>query len=254
MSGNQDDWRSQTVSPSRENPRPRVARYPSFAVFRLCGAVGFTSFGIVAFYAMRKALGLGPINYAHPSYSSDDWKVFSVAFLAAFGGMLTGVGTASNIEIRDDTKEQVISCMWHITANGALAYILTLGAEMSLVMGKEAAKAAVISYGPERAVLRLFLESLALGLVSGLLFAFGPRLRIPFALYGFVTVSLASGLAYLDNLAYDIHSWGVLGVGAFVMFATLILSPSMIARDREQRRLFLEGDAGEGLRTPRGRY
>jgi hypothetical protein len=178
------------------------------------------------------------------------WTGKHVALVVA--GLVLGLvasllcfGLAMFIEVRSERLSDLFIVLWQYLANGSLLWLLTIGFAMSLALGREEAKVAVLQFGAERATFHAVAIGGAVSLLSGLAFYLAPIVRLPFVVYVVfsVGVSLFAARWHFESYAIQSHWW--VAVGLTVPVFLLILAPVMIERDRQQRRVAIE-QVGEG--------
>jgi hypothetical protein len=153
---------------------------------------------------------------------------------------LLGFAYAMTIEVRSERLNHFYIVLWQFLANGSLIWVMAIGIAMSVSLGKEEAKAAVLHFGAERATLHVVGTGSVIGLLSGIAFFLAPIIRLPFVAYlAFsTTVSLLAARLHFSVYGMEGHSW--IAAGLVTPILLLIFTPSMIERDRRQRRLVME--------------
>lgn len=115
-----------------------------------------------------------------------------------------------------------------------------MGAAMSMSLGREAAKSAVVELGMERASLHVIGTGCALGLALGIGFFLAPRLRIPLVPYLAYAVGVSLLAAKWHFGVYEIQGAYWIVAGLIVPMLALAVSAGMIERDRRERRIVME--------------
>jgi hypothetical protein len=196
--------------------------------------------GLGIFYGGTRLFGIDSLNWSDPV-----WTMKHIGLVAAgivLGGISTvfGFGAMMMVEVRSERLNDLFIVLWQFLANGSLAWIVVIGAAMSFTLGKEEAKAAVVAFGPQRAVIHVALTGCVVALLQGFLFFLRLSIRVPFVGYLAFSlfVSLSAARWHFNLYAIEGKAW--IYAGSVVPILLLILAPPMIVRDQQQRRLVME--------------
>lgn len=234
------NWQNQIVTPQRATPPKVNIRNPCPGLCRFACMASFLVVGLGIYYGGVRLFGLEPLDWGAPA-----WTAKHVALVAAgvVGGMLAGLfgfAHAMTIEVRDERWNRLFITLWQFLANGSMVWILAIGIAMSVSLGRDGAKEAVLSFGPERAILHVAGTGCAVGLLTGIVFFISPIIRLPFLAYFSITATISLLAARWHYQVYDIDGIAWLVAGLIVPVLLLVFAPAMIARDQQQRRLVME--------------
>ncbi len=202
--------------------------------------VSFLIVGLGVYYGGTALLGLERLNWAAPVWTAKHVGLVAVSIIfGALAGLL-GFAYTMTIEVRNERLNDLFIVLWQFLANGSMVWILAIGIAMSISLGKEEAKAAVLHFGAERATVHVVATGSVVGLLLGTAFFLAPIIRLPLIVYlAFsITVSLLAARWHFSTYGIEGQSWIVAGLVTPILL--LILTPSMIERDRRQRRLVME--------------
>ncbi len=234
------DWQNKIIAPKRHKPPKVRIRYPCPALSRFSGMASFLVVGLGIYYGGTAFLGLEPLDWAAPVWTAKHVGLVAAGILLGALGGLLGFAFAMTIEVRNERLSDLFIVLWQFLANGGLVWVMAIGTAMSVSLGKEEAKAAVIHFGAERAFVHVVATGSVVGLLLGIAFLLALIIRLPFIGYlAFsVPVSLFAARWQLNTYGIDGKSWIV--VGLVIPPLLLALTPPMITRDRRQRRLVME--------------
>jgi len=233
-------WQNTTVSPSRQAPPKVNIRYPCPAISRMAFVIGFFGVGLGIYYGGCALFRVPRLDWAAPA-----WTVKHVLLIVA--GMIIGalvglVGFAAGmlVEVRNERLSDLLIILWQFLWNGSIAWFVAIGIAMTLALGKEGAKAAILHFGAERATLYVIGIGCFVGLLLGLGFFMGPLTGLPVPGYIVYGAAMSLLLANLQFHVYGIQSKWWVAAGLAVPILLLFLTPGTIQRDRRQRRLMIE--------------
>lgn len=237
---NTNDWSNKTILPKRDKPPKVNIRYPCPGLCRFAGMVSFMTVGLGVYYGGTALLGLERLDWVAPVWTG---KLIGLVLVAGLLGMLAallGFAYTMTIEVRSELLNHLYIVLWQFLANGSLLWFMAIGTAMSVSLGKEAAKAAVLRFGAERATLHVVGTGSIIGLLLGVAFFLAPIIRLPFVAYlAFsATVTLLAAKWHYSVYGIEGHAWIAAGLATAILL--LIFTPSMIERDRRQRRLVTE--------------
>jgi hypothetical protein len=243
------DWQTRTVAPPRDAPPKVDIRNPSPGLCRPMGMILFLAAGFGCYYGGLSVLGLTPLNWAAPAWTGKHVLLVTVSMLLACIAGVIGQGAALLIDVSSDRANDFFITIWQFFANGTMLWLLIVGTAMSIALGREEAKDAVIRYGAEQSTLLV----VGVGGVTSLFVAllhFATRvLRLP-ALIFLVTSLAAIFMAARWHLAiYGIHGNWWIGVGIVFLVLLIPSALSMMARDHQQRNIVREQLKNETVRT-----
>jgi hypothetical protein len=235
-----DDWKKKTVSPKHQTPPKVDISHPCPGISRFFGMVGSVAAALTIFYGGSQVLGIPPLDWTTPAWTTKHIVLVVVAVIFGAVAGLLGFGVGMMIKVRSERLNHLYIVLWQFLANGSLLWILLIGIAMSISLGKDEAKAAVLRFGAERAIWHVIVTGTAVSLSLGLMFFLVPILRSPIFGYLFpaIGVSLLTAKWHFHIYGIQGHSWIMAGL-AFPI-GLLIFCPPMIARDHHQRRLALE--------------
>ncbi len=233
-------WQNRMISPTLEKPPKVHIRYPCPGLCRFTGMVSFLVVSLCVFYGGIKAFGLETLDWSAPVWTGKHVALFATAVLLGGLASLLGFGLAMTIELRNDRLNDLFIVLWQFLANGCLLWVFTLGIAMTLALGREEAKVAVLHFGAERATIHVLGAGGVVGLLSGATFYFAPIIRLPLFPYLAFSVGVSLVAARWHFTVYSIEGRWWIVAGLLVPILLLLLAPSMIERDRRQRRLLME--------------
>ena len=233
-------WNKRFLSPTRETPPKANIAYPCPALSRCAFMVASFTAALTIFYGGSAAFDLPHLDWAAPA-----WTAGHIALVAAgviIGGLcgLLAFGAAMMIPVRSERLSDFYIVLWQFIANGSIVWIVTIGAAMSIQLGRHEARVAVINYGAEAAVYQALAVGSAGGGLMGLAYFLGGLLRLPPFLFLVFSCSLWSAAGYWHYRLYGIPGNSWIPVGLAMVVLLLIGAPAMIDRDRQQRRLAAE--------------
>lgn len=234
------DWRSRTLSPHHEAPPKVHIRYPCPGLFRFAGMTGFLAVGLGIYYGGIELFGLPQLDMAAPAWTAKHVGLMVAGvLLGGMAGLLTAA-LAMTIEVRNERVSDLFIILWQYVANASIIWFGMIGLAMSIALGSDGAKRAVLDFGAERATLHVVATGCAVGLLLGAAFFLGPLLRLPMIGYLAFSITVSMVAARWHFAVYGIagKAWMIAGVALPVLL--LLVTPSMIARDRQQRRVMME--------------
>lgn len=237
---NTNDWSNKTVLPTRDKPPKVDIRYPCPGLCRFVTMVSFMVVSLGVYYGGTALLGLERLDLAAPVWTG---KLIGLVVTAVLLGMLASLlsfAYTMTIEVRSERLNHLYIVLWQFLANGSLVWLMAIGTAMSVSLGKNEAKAAVLHFGAERATLHVVGTGSVIGLLLGIAFFLAPIIRLPFVAYlAFsATVTLLAARWHYSTYGIEGQAWIAAGLAATILL--LIFTPSMIERDRRQRRLVTE--------------
>ncbi len=144
------DWQNKIIAPKRHKPPKVRIRYPCPALSRFSGMASFLVVGLGIYYGGTAFLGLEPLDWAAPVWTAKHVGLVAAGILLGALGGLLGFAFAMTIEVRNERLSDLFIVLWQFLANGGLVWVMAIGTAMSVSLGKEEAKAAVIHFGAER--------------------------------------------------------------------------------------------------------
>jgi len=202
--------------------------------------ISFLVVGLGVYYGGISVLGLAPLDWAAPVWTGKHLGlVVAGLILGALAGLL-GFAFSMTIEVRSERLNDLIIVLWQFLANGMLVWILTIGIAMSVSLGREEAKAAVLHFGAEQAVIHVLVIGSIVGLVQGIAFFIASIIRLPFVAYIIFCETVSLIAARIHYFKYGIEGKFWIVAGLIVPVLLMILARGMIERDRRQRRLITE--------------
>jgi hypothetical protein len=202
--------------------------------------VSFLVVSLVVFYGGIKLFGLQPLDWASPAWTGKHVALVVAGVLLGGLASLLGFGLAMTIEVRNENLNDLFITLWQYLANGALLWVLSLGIAMSLALGRQEAKEAVLHFGAVRATIHIVGTGSVVGLLLGVAFYIARIIRMRFLPYLAFSAGVSLLAARWHFLVYGIESRWWVAAGILVPFLLLLFAPSMIERDRRQRRLVTE--------------
>lgn len=239
------DWGTTTIGPKRDVPPKVKIHNPSPALCRLTAFTFVVGAGYGLYHTGQALLGLGPLNYAAPVWTAPHVVLVVVTLVLALIAGLLGFGLGSSVKT-NDAQDEFWTCMWGFLVTGGLLWFTLVGGGMSLALGKEAAKAAVISAGPERATLHAIFVAASLSLLLGLGFVTAKRLYIQPGLYVIAALLGALVAARWHLGMYGVHGSWWIGVGTLYVLLVIPGARGQMARDQRERKIIQEQFETEG--------
>ncbi len=235
-----DEWGKKTISPTPERAPKVDIRYPCPGLCRLAGVISFMVSSLGVYYGGMALLGLEPLNWEAPAWTA---KYVGLIATASLIGMLSSVSAFTytmTIEVRSERLNDFFIILWQFLATGSMLWFFVIGIAMSISLGREGAKAAVLHFGAERATVHVIVTGSGLSSLLGLAFFLALTIRLPSIIYLAFSEAVSLFAARWHFLVYGIdgNSWIVAGLITPILL--LVLTPSMIERDRRQRRLVIE--------------
>jgi hypothetical protein len=233
-------WQQRTISPTPEQPPKVNIRYPSPGLCRFASMVSFLAVGLGVYYGGTNLLGLESLNMAAPAWTAKHVILIVVATLLGILAGLLAFAYTMSIEVRSERLNYLFIVLWQFLANGTLVWFMMIGVAMSVALGRQEAKAAVLQFGAERAMVHVIGNGVAIGLLLGVAFFLARVYRWPFLPYlAFAfTVSLLAARWHFITYGIEGKSWILAGL--VVPILLLMTAAPMIERDRRQRRLVNE--------------
>jgi len=202
--------------------------------------VSFLVVGLGLYFGGAALLGMERLDWVTPVWTAKHVGLVAASLVLGVLAGLTGFAYAISIEVRNERLNDLLIVLWQFLANGSLDWVLTMGIAMSVSLGREEAKAAVLQFGAERATIHVVGTGCVVGLLLGAAFFLAPIIRL--SLIGYLTfsatVSLVAARWHFYTYRIEGKSWIVAGM--VVPILLLLLAPSMVERDRRQRRLMTE--------------
>jgi hypothetical protein len=234
------EWSNKTVSPKTERPPKIYIKYPCPGLCRFAGMVCFLVVSLGTFYGGTVLLHLEPLDWAAPVWTAKHFGLVVAGILLGSLAGLLGFAGALTIEVRQECLNDFFIVLWQFLANGSMFWIMAIGIAMSVSMGREEAKMAIMRLGAERAFASIAATGGVVGLLMGIAFFLAPITRLPLIGYlaSSATISLLAARWHFHTYAIEGKSWVL--VGLIIPIFLLIFTPAMIERDRRQRRLATE--------------
>jgi hypothetical protein len=231
------DWRNQRIAPAA-NKTPDKVRidFPCPGIFRFTGLVSFLIVGPGLFYGGAKLLGIPRLNWINPAWTTSHILLLAVSLLLGMLAGLIGAAWGMTIEVRSERTSDLLITLWQFAATTSMAWFMIIGVAMSISLGKDAAKAAVIHFGAERATLHVVATGVIVGLLQGLAFFTAPAFRIRFVPYAIFCMAVSLAAARWHYQSYGIAGRVWVGAGIVLPFVVLLWAPDLIKRDQKQRR------------------
>lgn len=235
-----DDWNYRTISPKRQTPPKMDIRDPCPGICRFFGMVSFVTVVLTIYNAGTALLGIPRLDWVAPVWTAKHLMLVVSAVAVGMVASVFGFGLGVLIRVRNERINHLCIVLWQFLANGSLLWVMTIGIAMSISLGKDEAKAAVLQFGAERASLHVVATGSIVGLLLGFMFFLAPFVRLPVLGYLALAVSISLAAAKWHFQVYGIqgHSW--IGAGIAFPVGLLLYSSAMIARDHQQRRLAKE--------------
>jgi hypothetical protein len=234
------NWQNRTISPRRDQPPKVHIRYPCPGLCRFVGMVSFLVFGLGVYYGGAALLGTERLDWAAPAWSAKHIGLIAAGMLFGIYASLQSFAFAMTVEVRSERLSDLFIILWQFLACGGMFWFVMIGIAMSVSLGREEAKAAVLQFGAERAFAHVVVAGSVVGLLSGAAFFLASIARLP--LIGYLAFSATVSLL---AARWNLHTYGIEGaswvlVGLITPPLLLVSTPSMIERDRRQRRLLME--------------
>lgn len=210
--------------------------------------VSFLIVGFGLYYGGTALLGLQQLDMAAPAWTPKHVGLVAAAMLLGCLAGFIGFAYAMTVEVRSERLNHLFIVLWHFLANGNIIWTITIGIAMSLTLGREEAKAAVLAFGAERATIYLVGIGSIVGLLQGAAYFAAPIIRLSFIAYFAFSLVITLSAARWHFSIYGIGGkWWVVA-GVVIPGLLLLFTPLMIERDRRQRRLAMErsGTSGGG--------
>ena len=232
--------RNRIISPKRTEPYKVQIRYPCPGIYRFAGMVSFLIVSVGLYYAGTWLFGLKPLIWAAPAWTTKHVILITVCIIFGLLAALIGSAVATTIEVRSERINNLFIILWQYLANTSLIWMTGVGLAMTISLGQQAAKVAVIQFGMERAVFHVIGTGCVLGLIIGIVRFLSPIIRIPFLVFfAFtVTITLLAAKWHFDTYGIQGKSW--IAAGIIIPFLLQIFTPPMILRDHKQRQLLME--------------
>jgi len=237
---NTNDWSNKTIQPQRDKPPKVNIRYPCPGLCRFAGMVSFMVVSLGVYYGGTALLGLERLDWAVPAWTGKHVGLVVAAVLLAMLAGLLGFAFAMTVTVRSERWNHFYIVLWQFLANGSLIWVMAIGMAMSVSLGKEEAKTAVLRFGAERAMLHVVGTGSVIGLLLGVAFFLAPIIRLPFIAYLAFSETVLLLAARWHYSVYGIEGQAWIAAGLVTAILLLIFTPSMIERDRRQRRLVTE--------------
>lgn len=235
-----DKWSNKTISPKRDYIPKVNIHYPCPGLFRCAFMVCSMAIGITTYYLGFKTLGLEPLDWLHPAWTSKHIGVIIASIVFSLVAGLIGAANAMKVEVRSERLSDFYIIVWQFIANTMFTWIFAIGIVLSITYGKEEAKEVVFQVGAEKATFLLFGSSIIVGLVTGILFFISELKKLPFTFYLFFSVTTSLLMVKLQLGIFGIHGIAIWIVGILIPFVILLFAPAMITRDRQQRKIAVE--------------
>ncbi len=234
------DWRTKNITPSRSTPPKVHVRYPCPGLSRFIGMLSFLVVGLGLYYGGLERLDMERLDWAAPVWTAKHIGLLVVSILLGVLASRLGAAFAMTIEVKNERLNNFLIILWQFFANGSMLWTMTIGIAMTVSLGQEEARSAILRFGAELATLHVIGTGCVVGLLLGTAFFFASIVRLPLVGYlGFSAVASLSAARWHFTV-YDIEgtSWVVAGV--IIPFLLLFVAPAMIERDHRQRRLMME--------------
>jgi hypothetical protein len=202
--------------------------------------VSFLAVGLGTYYGGITLFGLARLDWAAPAWSAAHVGLIAAGSLLGALAGLFGFAYAMTVEVRSERLSDFFIVVWQFLANGSMVWLLALGIAMSVSLGREEAKTAVLRFGTERATIHVVGTGIVVGLLCGTTFFLCLINRLPVMCYLIPSTTVSLLAAHSHFHAYRIESGIWVIAGLVVPILLLLSTPSMIERDRRQRRLVLE--------------
>jgi hypothetical protein len=242
------DWSNQTISPKHTKAQEVNVRYPCPGLCRFVGTVSFLIVGLGIYYGAQALLGLHRLDMAAPAWTTKHVGLIGASMVFACLAGLLGFAYSMTIEVRSERLNELFIVLWQFLAIGNMAWLMTIGTAMSISLGREEAKAAVLHFGAERATLHVVAMGSVVGLLLGAAFFLARRIRLTLAAYFVFSVVIAGAAARWHFSTYGIAGKAWILAGVVTPILILYFTPSMIARDHRQRRIVMEQSGTRGHR------
>jgi hypothetical protein len=233
-------WQQKTISPKLDKPPKMNIRYPSPGLCRFAGLTGFLAVGLGVYYGGTRLLGLEPLNMASPAWTVKHVVLVGAGILLGMLGSLLAFAFTMTIQVRNARLNDLYIILWQFLANGSLVWFMIIGVAMSISLGRQEAKDAVLHFGAERAIVHVIGTGVAVGLLLGAAFFLARVFRLPFIPYLAFAVTVALLAARWHFFTYGIEGKSWILAGLVVPILLLMTATPMIERDRRQRRLVME--------------
>ncbi len=233
-------WQDQFIAPQRESPPNRRIRYPCPGLCRFAGMVSFIVVALGIYYGGTALFGLEPLNWNAPSWTAKHVGLVIAGIVFGLIAGLFGFGGAMTIKVRSERLNTLFITLWQFLAIGGMVWILVIGTAMSVSLGGEESREAIMLFGAERASLHVIATGCVLGLLMGFAFFIAPIIHLPVVGYLAFAVTTSLLAARWHYGVYDIAGTAWVVAGLITPTLVLVFAPSMIARDQQQRRLILE--------------
>jgi hypothetical protein len=237
---NTKDWGNKTISPERDKPPKVHIRCPCPGLCRFSGFVSFLVVGLGIYYGGTALLGLERLDWAMPVWTTKHVVLVAVGILLGALAGVIGFGYAMTIEVCNERINDLFIVLWQFLVNGSMLWIVTIGITMSVSLGTEEAKVAVLLFGAERATFHVAGTGSIVGLLLGTAFFVAPIIRLSFIKYLAFSVTVSLLVARWHFYIYGIEGKSWIVAGLVIPFLLLLFTPSMIERDRRQLRLVME--------------
>lgn len=234
------DWNSRLIAPKEKQPPKVNTLYPCPGLCRLACTISFLVVGLGGYYLGIYVFGLESLNWAAPVWTAKHVGLVAVCFIFGAIAGLSGFAYAMKIEVQSERLSNFIIVLWQFLANGSLYWLFMIGIAMSVSMGKDEAKIAVLNFGAELATLHVVATGSVVSLLMGVAFFLAEVIRLPFIVYIVFSATVSLFAARWHFLVYGIQGQSWIAVGMVVPIFLTIFAPSMIERDRRQRRLAME--------------
>lgn len=237
---NPNDWSSKIILPKRDQPTKVDIRYPCPGLCRFACMVSFMVVSLGVYYGGTTLLGLERLDWAAPAWTGKHVGLVVAAILLAIMAGLLGFAFVMTIPVRSERLNHFYIVLWQFLANGSLIWVMAIGIAMSVSLGNEEAKAVVLHFGAERAIFHVVGTGSVVGLLLGVAFFLAPIIRLPFVAYLAFSATVTLLAARWHYSAYGIEGQAWIAAGLVTPVLLLIFTPSMIERDRRQRRIVTE--------------
>jgi len=234
------DWRNRTLSPTPDGSPKMDVRYACPGLCRFFGMVGCLAVSMAVFYGGIKVFGLPPFEVGNPQWTGGHIALVVAAVLFGLLAGVFGFGLGAMIPVRNERANSLFIILWQFVANGSLVWVLAVGIAMSLALGRDEAKQAVLDFGMVRALVHVLGTGVLIGLLFGVAFYVAPIVRVKFLFYltYCLVISLVAAKWHFDVYGIDGKWWVASGLVAPVAMHFMALP--MIGRDHQQRRVVME--------------
>jgi hypothetical protein len=208
--------------------------------------IAFLIAGMGLYFGGRALLSLEPLDWAAPAWTAKHVGLLATSLLVGALAALFAAVLAMTVEVRNERLSDGFIVLWQFLANASMYWFGTMGTAMSIALGRDGTKRAVLNFGAELATVHVVGTGCIVGLLLGAIFFFGPSLRLPRIGYLILSASVAMLAARSHFEIYHIEGKGWIAAGVVFTLFLLFFTPVMIERDRRERRLMMEQSQRDG--------